>query len=528
MTDMSRTRSSESIAERLKELLKITQLLTTEKNIDSLLSLILLKSRELTSADAGSLYVIEVGPDSDRKLHFLLSQNDSVVMPTADFVIELSNESLAGSVALNGTPLAIEDAYCMPPDLGFRHSTDIDQKIGYETHSILTAPMINHHSETIGVIQLINKKRTKAKKLVGKQDYLAEIIPFDESDKDLLLSLASQAAIALENVQLYDDLRNMFNGIVNASVHAIEQRDPTTSGHSRRVSLLTVELAQYVNQVNEGPYASVFFDSTDLEELKIAALLHDFGKIGVKETVLTKASKLEPLNLELIETRLDKMLYFEESKHLARVITAMKEGVSSNEALHIEQEFAAIRDKLLKYKEIIRKANEPTILPEGEFECIDEIGRLTFPDETGVPVNLLSGNEIECLKIRRGTLTNEEMLEIQSHAQKTHEFLQLIPWGTRFKDLPYIAGTHHEKLNGTGYPFGLKGKEIPIQSKIMAIADIFDALTASDRPYKKAVPVNRALDILGYEVKDNHLDRELVNFFISQRIYQVVLGDVNE
>lgn len=519
---------NENISNRLIELLKITQLLTTEKDIDSLLELILLKSRELTSADAGSLYVVETDADGFKKLRFKLSQNDSVALPDADFFIDISKESIAGSVALDGTPLVIEDAYHMPSDLDFKHSTDLDKKIGYETHSILTAPMITHRKAIIGVIQLINKKRHFATKLQKTKDYQKEVLPFAEEDKDLLLSLASQAAIALDNVKLYDEVRTMFNGVVDASVHAIEQRDPTTSGHSRRVCLLTLELAKCIDKVDQGPYATTFFESEDLEELKIAALLHDFGKIGVKETVLTKASKLQPLNLELIETRLDKILYYEESRHLQRVIEAMKINSSADFIQQLKQQWHSLKNNLMTYKETIRKANEPTILPEGDFKLIDEISKLTFYDDNERPIQLLSEHEVECLKIRRGTLTVEEMEEIQSHARKTHEFLQLIPWGSRFKDLPLIAGAHHERLDGSGYPYGLKDSEIPVQSKIMAISDIFDALTASDRPYKKAVPVDRALDILGYEVKDKHLDPELVKHFIKQKIYQVVFPNSQE
>ncbi|MBN2383904.1 GAF domain-containing protein [bacterium] len=517
-----------SDAQRLFELLKITRLLSTEKSIDVLLALILQKSRELTSADAGSLYVLEADQDGDNKLHFRLSQNDSVPMPEADFFLELSHDSIAGSVALTGQPVMIKDAYRMPVGLNFKHSTELDRTIGYETHSILTAPMINHRGEILGVIQLINKKRDYSVRLVTGNDYTREVIAFDESDNDLLISLASQAAIALENVHLYDELRDMFDGIVSASVHAIEQRDPTTSGHSRRVSMLSVELARHLNQVDTGPYAQVQFSPTEIEELRIAALLHDFGKIGVKETVLTKASKLEPLNLELIETRLDKILYYEESKYLNQVISAFQQGDSPADIQKLRHTFEQLKSSLQQYKEIIRKANEPTILPEGDFEIIDQIALLDFFDEQGRSISILSDRELECLKIRRGTLTPEEIDEIQSHARKTHEFLKLIPWGTRFKDLPLIAGTHHEKLNGTGYPYALKEAEIPIQSKIMAVADIFDALTASDRPYKKAVPVNRALDILGYEAKDNHLDKELVSIFVDHEIYKVVFQEQGE
>ncbi len=511
--------------QRLRDLLEITKVLSTERDVDALLELILTKSRELTSADAGSLYVIE-GEDttsSGRRLRFKLAQNDSVEMAVEEFVFEVSNSSLAGWVVLNQKPLAIDDAYHMDPTLGIKHSRGVDEKLGYRTQSILTAPMITNRGEVIGVIQLINKKTDASRTLSGAEDNDGLVVPFDGEDRELLASFASQAAIAVENAQLQAEIQAMFEGFVDASVHAIEQRDPTTSGHSRRVSKLTVSLAQVVDRVDSGRYGFLKFSRDDLEELKVAGLLHDFGKVGVRETVLVKANKLPPMNLDLILTRLDHVARLEETRFLRRQIGLIRAGAPEAEIKALEEEWSVLERTIRRYKDIVARADKPTILPEGDFEVIGDIAATTYEDEDGNVQPYLSAEEINYLKVRKGTLTPDEMEEIRSHARHTYEFLQRVPWGRKFRQLSRIAAAHHEKINGSGYPDGLKEAEIPVQSKMMAVADIFDALTASDRPYKKAVPVDKALAILGFEVKDNNLDKDLVEMFIGAKVYLEVI-----
>jgi HD-GYP domain-containing protein (c-di-GMP phosphodiesterase class II) len=510
---------------RLRDLLDITKLLSTERDVDALLELILTKSRELTDSDAGSLYVIE-GEDTtsaSRKLRFKMAQNASVDMDFEEFVFDVSNSSLAGWVVLNQEPLAIEDAYHMDPTLGIKHSREVDEKLGYRTQSILTAPMITNRGQVIGVIQLINKKTDTSQKLSGAEDNDGLVVPFDVKDRELLASFTSQAAIAVENAQLQAEIQAMFEGFVDASVHAIEQRDPTTSGHSRRVSLLTINLAKVVDRVDSGRYGYIKFSRDDLEELKVAGLLHDFGKVGVRETVLVKANKLPPLHLDLVLTRLDHVARLEETRFLRRQIDLIKSGAPEAEIKALEEEWTVLERKIRKYKEIITRADKPTILPEGDFEVIGDIAATTYQSEDGSVHPYLSAEEIEFLKIRKGTLTSDEMEEIRSHARHTYEFLERVPWGRKFRQLSRIAAAHHEKIDGSGYPDGLKEAEIPVQSKMMAVADIFDALTASDRPYKKAVPVDKALKILGFEVKDNHLDKDLVEMFEGAKVYLEVI-----
>lgn len=511
--------------QRLLDLLEITKALGTERDVDRLLELILTKSRELTLADAGSLYVIE-GEDTTaadgRRLRFKLAQNDSVEMDVEEFVFDVSNSSLSGWVVINRQPLSIDDAYHMDPTLGIKHSREVDEKLGYRTRSILTAPMINHRDEVIGVIQLINKKTDPSARLSDEADD-GLVVPFNDEDRELVVSFASQAGIALENVQLQAEIQTMFDGFVDASVHAIEQRDPTTSGHSRRVSLLTVELAKVVDRVDSGRYGWLKFSRDDLDELRVAGLLHDFGKVGVREKVLVKANKLPPMNLELINLRFDHAVRLEETRFLRRQLDLVRSGAPEERILALDEEWKAFERRIRSYKDVVTRADKPTVLPEGDFAVIDEIARETYEDEGGEPRQFLTAEETEYLKIRKGTLTFDEMEEIRSHARHTREFLQRVPWGRRFRKLSRIAAAHHEKIDGSGYPDGLKEAEIPVQAKMMAVADIFDALTASDRPYKKAVPTDRALKILGFEVKDGHLDSDLVEMFEGARVYHAVI-----
>jgi HD-GYP domain-containing protein (c-di-GMP phosphodiesterase class II) len=350
------------------------------------------------------------------------------------------------------------------------------------------------------------------------------VTPFDARSEQLLETLASQAGIALENALLYDEIRGLFEGFVRASVDAIEARDPTTSGHSRRVAELTVGLAHAVERTSAGPYKEVVWQREDIRELGYASLLHDFGKIGVREHVLVKAKKLFPHDLESIRLRLDFVIRTTEAEVTSRKLQAAIRGASREELEALDVELEVRRRELEDAYQTVLTANEPTVLAAGDFQRIEELGRLTYTGLRGEPAQLLTPGEVRSLSVAKGSLTAAEFDEIRSHVSHTHRFLSQIPWGKTFSRVPVIAGSHHERLNGTGYPARLRAEEIPLQSKMMSVSDIFDALTASDRPYKRAVPVDRALDILGYEVKDGHLDGELVRIFVEARPWEQVMG----
>ncbi|NUO52848.1 MAG: HD domain-containing protein, partial [Polyangiaceae bacterium] len=455
-----------------------------------------------------------------RTLRFKLTQNDSVEFDWREFSVPVSSRSMSGYVALHKCPLNISDVYDLPPRSPFGFDPSFDAKIGYRTKSMLCAPLLSRAGDVIGVIQLINKKRDVERRITKAADADDIVVPFDERSEELLMTLASQAGIALENAILYAEIQRMLEGFVRASVEAIEQRDPTTSGHSRRVAELTVGLAQAVERVDTGSFGNVTWTKDDLRELEYASLLHDFGKIGVREEVLVKAKKLFSHELEAIRMRFDFALRSAEADTLRRKIHMIEKGAKKEDLDALDEELTARRNEIESGYEAIVAANEPTVLKGGDFARIETIARETYTTYGGLTRPLLTAEEVRCLSVARGSLTPSEIDEIRSHVTHTFEFLSQIPWGKQFRRVAEIAGSHHERLNGTGYPKRLRAEEIPLQSKMMSIADIFDALTASDRPYKRAVPIEKALDILGFEVKDQHVDGDLVKIFIEARIWE--------
>ncbi len=512
----------------LDELVTIARAITQERDIDKLLGLILEKSRYITGADAGSIYVIE----SDAKAHgaatlrFKLSQNDSVQFASREFTIPVSTRSIAGAAALIKQPINIADVYALDPSKPYKFDESFDKRVGYRSVSMLTMPMISAEDEVIGVIQLINRKVDPRAKLNEPEDFQRGVLAFDARSEELLTTLAAQAGIALENALLYAEIRTIFEGFVRASVQAIEQRDPTTSGHSLRVSVLSCALAEKVDLAADGPYQNTKFSRRDLQELQYASLLHDFGKIGVREQVLVKAKKLYPHQSASIRTRIEFAIRTAENAVLTRKLELMQRGAGGAELTALDAELEQCRAELLAAWQTIEKANEPTVLKEGDFSRIAEIGALSYLDFEGQPCRLLTEEEVIALQIPRGSLSPTEYDEIRSHVVHTYNFLSKIPWGKSMAQVPIIAGAHHERINGTGYPRGASGDAIPVQSKIMTIADIYDALTARDRPYKRALSADRALEILHFEVKDGHLDPNLVQIFREAEVFKVTDRDL--
>ncbi|MDZ7338065.1 MAG: GAF domain-containing protein [candidate division KSB1 bacterium] len=523
----------EEQAQDLHELNQIGIALSSERDLDVLLEMILRKSREITSADAGSLYLVEQKPGvpidehnplASKQLRFKLSHNDSLQISYNEFVMPIEKRSMAGYVALTGEPLNIEDAYDLPPDAEFSHNRSFDLSTGYRTKSILGVPMRTHKGEIIGVLQLINRKRHWEAKLTTPEAIAEEILPFDEKCVHLASSLASQAAVAIENTRLYQEIKELFEGFVRASVLAIEQRDPTTFGHSERVATLSVGIAEVVDRVNTGPYRDVHFTRDQIQQIKYAGLLHDFGKIGVREHVLVKAKKLYPTQLDIIKARFRYLKRALQQRYTAEKVryfltTTREEALRASE--HLDEEFARRLRELDDYLEFIIKANEPTVLPQGGLEKLLEIAELWYEDD-GERIRYLDEAEVKLLSIPKGSLSDEERAEIESHVTHTYNFLCKIPWTSELKPVPEIAYAHHEKLNGSGYPRRLSAPDIPVQSRMMAIADIYDALTAWDRPYKRAVPTEKALDILRSEVQAGLLDGELFRLFVEAEVFRQV------
>ena len=523
-SDVERERSLRRRDYELKELIEIGKALSAVKSIDELLAEILEKSRHLVGADAGSIYVVEGEGDdvSKKQLRFKLSQNDSLEYRSQEFVMPVSSRSIAGAAAIMRRSIDIPDVHRIPADAPYEFDSSWDERTGYRTCSVLAVPMINQAGEVLGVVQLINRKRNPSARLVAPGDFEREVVPMDERGRELVETLASQAGVAMENAILYQEISRIFDGFVRASVHAIEQRDPTTSGHSFRVAALTRRLAEVVSGIAAGPYAATAFGDEDLKEIETAALLHDFGKVGVREEVLVKAKKLYPPNLKIIRARIDFIRRSIENDHLQRRLMMIESGTPDEELAILDQASARALAELDECWRIISSANEPTVLPAGDFAKVEDVAGRTYFDLDGKRRPYLEPEELKALLIAKGSLTDEELAEIRSHASHTISFLNKIPWGRSMRRIPVYAGAHHEKLDGTGDPSGLPAEAIPLPSRIMAVADIFDALTASDRPYKKAVSLERALQILDFEVKDGHIDAELVRLFKEHEVYRAV------
>lgn len=515
----------------LEMLISVGRALQRERDIDSLLAEILRRARDVTGADAGSVYVVEGDADdlTQRTLRFKVSQNDSVEMPSAGFAMPVSGDSIVGTCVLGGRSINIPDLYALDEPgqgnnpWGVRHDRSFDEKHEYQTRSMLTVPLISAREEVIGVVQLINKRARGVMFLVEAADFDDKVVPFDRPAIELATALASQAGIALENALLYDEVRQLFEGFVHASVTAIESRDPTTSGHSQRVADLTVGLARAAEQADTGSLRDLTFSFDEIKQIEYAALLHDFGKVGVREHVLVKAKKLYEHERALLMSRFDFIRKSIEAEQLASKVRYLAEASRDQVAAELDRIDGDARERLAEIDDFVTfilKANEPTVLEQGGFERIADIALRTFVDARGEEQPFLTPEEAAALQIARGSLTPEEREQIQSHVVHTYTFLKRIPWGRTFKDIPEIAGAHHEKLDGSGYPRGATG--VPLPARMMTISDIYDALTARDRPYKKAVPEQRALDILGFEVKDGKLDPELYQLFIDARIFEIV------
>lgn len=387
---------------------------------------------------------------------------------------------------------------------------------------MLVVPMKNHRNEVVGVIQLINKKRNFNQKLTLEQMRGNDVFPFDDYSAQLVMGVAGQAAVAIQNNHLLQEIEALFEGFVTASVNAIESRDPTTSGHSFRVAVLTVGLAETVDLIREGKYKNTKFSKEQIKEIRYASLLHDFGKVGVREKVLVKSKKLEDYELELIRWRFEYIKKDIESRILQKKTDYLKKhgavGFADYET-SLEFELKVEYQKLDQMFQIVVDSNEPSILEESNFQKLEEIAKVNYSTTGGEKLSLISPYEFGFLTIKKGSLDFAERKEIESHVEHTFQFLSKIPWTGDLKMVPSIAHAHHEKLDGTGYPRGLTADSIPIQSKIMAISDIFDALTDKDRPYKRAVPIERALDILQMEARENHVDQDLLKIFIEGKVY---------
>ena len=528
-TELARSKVASQLDELrgdLRGLNEIGMALMSERDPDVVLEMILTEARHLTISDGGSLYLVEE-EGGTRTLHFLRAQNDSLPdLPMPDFSLPFDDASVAGYVALHGRPLRIEDAYHIPESEPYSHNPSFDREHGYRSRSMLIVPMKDHRDTVVGVLQLINKKSDSAAVIRDEASTEQHVRGYEERDVELVQSLAGQAAVSIENGRLYEDIENLFEGFIKASVIAIDQRDPTTSGHSVRVATLTCDIAEVADRANDGPFRDTKFSREQMRELRYAGLLHDFGKVGVREDVLVKSKKLPPVLLERIEARFDLIRRTLESDfHQKRAEHLLKHGKDDFYTFlqSLEEEYESSRSQVDRFQEAIRGSNEPKVLPEASAEILEDIAATTFRDFADQQVPYVTPEELHFLSIPKGSLDPDERLQIESHVTHTYNFLKQIPWTTNLAQVADIAHGHHEKLDGTGYPRGIQASQIAIQTRIMTVSDIFDALTASDRPYKKAISANRAIEILDMEAKAGMLDRGVVDLVLASDVHHKIL-----
>ena len=523
-------RARSEAANRSREIGELTRIgvaLGTERDLKTLLELILTQARRITTSDAGSLYLVETGGQGQKRLRFRIAQTYSKPdAPFVEFTIPVDRSSLAGYTAVTGEPLVIDDAYFLPPDVEYSINRSFDERHGYRTKSMLVIPMKDHKEEVIAVLRLINRKRHPDAVLATLADVEHQVVPYSRRTVDLVTALAGQAAVAIENSRLYEEIERLFEGFVKAAVHAIEQRDPTTFGHSGRVANMTVGLAGVVDRAQDGAYRGVTFTREQIKEIRYAGLLHDFGKVGVREQVLVKAKKLYPLQLDLIKQRhhyVRRTAEREFWRKRAQFLETHERKDYERFLRALEEEHAREIQALDGFLDAVLSANEPTVLPAGRFEALLHLSRHSYEDPTGRPHPYLTEDEMRYLTIPKGSLDETERLEIESHVTHTYRFLQQIPWTRELQHIPMIAYGHHEKLDGKGYPRRVTGEAIPIQTRMMTISDIYDALSAADRPYKAAVAPARALDIMADEVRAGQLDQELFRLFVEAKVFEATV-----
>lgn len=497
--------------QRIRQLSDIGAALSNERDPARLLEIILTEGRRLSSSDAASLYLID-HDHAPPALVFKLAQNDSVAVPFREARLPITSGSLCGYVALTGIELSIPDAYAIDPACPYAFNPAFDEQTGYRTRSLLVLPMRDHRGQVVGVLQFINR-------VVG-----GRIVPFEADVSALLQAVANQAAVAIQKNGLLRDISNLFESFVQASVKAIEQRDPSTSGHSFRVAEYTTRLIEALPRSGLARFRDFFVSDEALTEVRYAALLHDFGKVGVRESVLVKANKLTDERLEVIRYRFELQKERMRRRALEEELELLHHGVEGFEVARqrIRRALASEISRLDDFFDALTLANNPNVRAQGEFRHLDLLHEEPFLEVDGREGRLISAADLTALSVRRGSLTPDERIEIQNHVVHTRDFLAVLPWPPELSRVPLIAAAHHEKLDGSGYPLGLKGEEIPLASRVMAVCDIFDALTAMDRPYKPALSVESALRILDEEVNAGLLDRDVFDVFVASAVYRAV------
>ncbi|TMH44638.1 MAG: GAF domain-containing protein [Betaproteobacteria bacterium] len=509
--------AADDLVQRLDQLNAIGASLSAERDINRLLEAILTAAKTITRADGGTLYRLT----EEKTLRFEIVRTSSLKYylggttgnPVPFYPIQLYKDGkpnqtmVAAQAALTGNTINIADAYTAE-GFDFTGTRAFDAKTGYRSKSFLTVPMRNHEGETIGVLQLINAQDPRS----------GEIVAFSASDQRLAESLASQAAVALANRMLINQLESLFESFISLINGAIDEKSPYTGGHCQRVPVLTMLLAEAVNETTEGPLAQFRMTDKDRYELKIAGLLHDCGKVTTPVHVVDKATKLETIfdRVQLIDTRFEVLKRDLEIESLKRRASMSRMEMADDEA--------RLRDELRRLDEDRKFLHACNIgserMRDEDIEHVKRIARYRWRDVSGHEADFLTADEVRNLTIRAGTLTEDERKIINHHIVATIKMLESLPWPRHLTNVPEYAGGHHERMDGKGYPRGLTREQMSVQARCMGIADIFEALTAKDRPYKKGKTLSESLQILGRMKENHHVDPDLFDVFVRRKVYR--------
>lgn len=500
---------SEGHLVQISRLVRIGTALSAERNIGRLLEMIVDEARRVTRADGGTLYTMS---EDETHLQFAIVQNDTlgirmggtggtITWPPVSLVTEAGRPNhgqVSSHVALTGETVNIPDVYSAA-GFDFQGTRLFDGQTGYRSRSMLVLPMRNHENDIIGVLQLLN----------GRDRDFTTVIPFSLEFQEITECLASQAAVALSNSRLIHDLESLMDAFIRSIATAVDEKSPYMGDHVRRVADLTMAIAQRINTVTSGPLAEVRFSDDDLKELRFAAWLHDVGKIATPEHVIDKASKLETISdgIELLKLRFEVCRLQER----CRLLEAPPEGYT--------EKAAAIDSALEEEFHFLQKINQGNLLmSDAMIAQLQAIATRRW-ERNGKTEPLLTEQEIENLTIRQGTLNPMERQIIENHAVVTYKILSQLPFPKKMKRVPEFAASHHETPDGSGYPRGIDGPRLPLQARILGLADIFEALTAKDRPYKKGKTLSQALAILKTMVEEGKIDQDIFDLFTQEGLY---------
>ncbi|MBI1966110.1 MAG: GAF domain-containing protein [Betaproteobacteria bacterium] len=519
MNDLRQPHGEGDLLKRLEQLNRIGIALSQERDITRLLETILIAAKDITRADGGTLYRMT----EDRTLQFEIIRNDTlgiamggttgVEIPFYPIYLfdqdgKAVNTMVAAYAVHHDQSVNIADAYT-EEGFDFTGTKNFDKKTGYRSTSFLTVPMKNHENEIIGVLQLINAKDLAT----GK------VVPFSETDQQLAESLASQAAIALTNRLLINQLEELFESFINLINTAIDDKSPYTGGHCQRVPVLTMMLAEVAIKADSGPLKNFALDEKQLYELKLAGLLHDCGKVTTPVHVVDKSTKLQTIydRINLVDARFEILKRDAEIELLEARLAARERGGDTGA---LERAFGERLARLADDREFLRKCNiGGEFMTPQQQERVRKIAQYPWRDDRGQSANFLTEDEIHNLSISRGTLTHEDREIINNHVAMTYKMLSALPWPKHLKNVAEYAASHHERLDGKGYHRGLTGDRLSMQARIIAIADVFEALTAKDRPYKPGKTLTESLQILGRMAQESHIDPHLFDVFMREKVY---------